>query len=93
MKDFQMFLDSMREPDKRERMENILKYVKEKFPQLKEEIKRRNKTKKSGEKKHYETENIFYCFFKSLPITRPKSGEKGSRKRRSRYSHLLADWI
>jgi hypothetical protein len=39
MKDFQMFLDSMREPDKRERMENILKYVKEKFPQLKEEIK------------------------------------------------------
>lgn len=39
MKDFQMFLDSMHEPDKRERMENILKYVKEKFPQLKEEIK------------------------------------------------------
>lgn len=39
MKDFQMFLDGMREPDKRERMENILKYVKEKFPQLKEEIK------------------------------------------------------
>ena len=39
MKDFQMFLDSIREPDNRERMENILKYVKEKFPQLKEEIK------------------------------------------------------
>ena len=39
MKDFQMFLDSMRVPDKRERMENILKYVNEKFPQLKEEIK------------------------------------------------------
>jgi len=39
MKNFQMFLDSIREPDKRERMENILKYVKEKFPQLKEEIK------------------------------------------------------
>ena len=39
MKDFQTFLDSMREPDKRERMENILNYVKEKFPQLKEEIK------------------------------------------------------
>lgn len=39
MKDFQMFLDSIREPDKRERMENILKYIKEKFPQLKEEIK------------------------------------------------------
>ncbi len=39
MKYFQMFLDGIREPDKRERMENILKYVKEKFPQLKEEIK------------------------------------------------------
>lgn len=39
MKDFQMFLDSIREPDNRERMENILKYVKETFPQLKEEIK------------------------------------------------------
>ena len=39
MSDFQMFLDSIREPDNRERVENILKYVKEKFPQLKEEIK------------------------------------------------------
>jgi len=39
MKDFQTFLDSISEPDKKERMEIILKYVKEKFPQLKEEIK------------------------------------------------------
>ena len=34
-----MFLDSISEQDKRERMENILNYIKEMFPQLKEEIK------------------------------------------------------
>jgi uncharacterized protein YdhG (YjbR/CyaY superfamily) len=39
MKDFQMYLDTIREPDRRERMENILNDLKEKFPQLKEEIK------------------------------------------------------
>lgn len=39
MEVFQMFLDSISEEDKRERMEEILNYVKEKFPQLKEEIK------------------------------------------------------
>jgi uncharacterized protein YdhG (YjbR/CyaY superfamily) len=39
MKDFQMYLDSIRELEKRERMESILQYVREKFPQLKEEIK------------------------------------------------------
>ncbi|KUO49916.1 MAG: iron chaperone [Desulfitibacter sp. BRH_c19] len=39
MKDFQTFLDSIDDPDKRERMDDILNYVKEKFPQLKEEIK------------------------------------------------------
>ena len=39
MKYFQIFLDSIDEPYKKERMESILKYIKEKFPQLKEEIK------------------------------------------------------
>ncbi|MCF6465995.1 iron chaperone [Clostridium sp. Cult2] len=39
MKDFKMFLDSIDELDKRERMEDILKYIKKKFPQLKGEIK------------------------------------------------------
>ncbi len=39
MKDFQVFLDRIGEPDKRARMEGILNYIKEKFPQLKEEIK------------------------------------------------------
>ncbi|MDO5690302.1 MAG: DUF1801 domain-containing protein [Tissierellia bacterium] len=39
MKDFQLFLGSIREQDQRERMENILMNIKEKFPQLKEEIK------------------------------------------------------
>ncbi len=39
MKDFQMFLESIDELDKKERMEGILKYIKENFPQLKEEIK------------------------------------------------------
>lgn len=34
-----MFLDRIDEPDKRERMERILNHVKQKFPQLKEEIK------------------------------------------------------
>jgi len=39
MSDFKMFLDSISEPDKKDRMEGILNYIKEKFPQLKEEIK------------------------------------------------------
>jgi uncharacterized protein YdhG (YjbR/CyaY superfamily) len=39
MKEFQMFLYSSDESDKRERMEGILKYIKENFPQLQEEIK------------------------------------------------------
>lgn len=39
MKTFQMFLDSIGEAEKRERLEGILNGIKEKFPQLKEEIK------------------------------------------------------
>lgn len=39
MKDFQMFLNNIANPEKRERIEDILNYVKKKFPQLKEEIK------------------------------------------------------
>lgn len=39
MTDFQMFLDRIGEPDQKERMESILHGIKEKFPQLKEEIK------------------------------------------------------
>lgn len=39
MKDFQMFLRSIEDPDKKERMEDILNHIKGKFPQLKEEIK------------------------------------------------------
>ncbi|WP_089610738.1 iron chaperone [Dehalobacterium formicoaceticum] len=39
MKDFQIFLDSIGESDKRERMESILNNIKDKFPQLNEEIK------------------------------------------------------
>lgn len=39
MKDFQMFLNSIDDPDKKQRMEDILNYIIEKFPQLKEEIK------------------------------------------------------
>jgi len=39
MKDFQMFLDSIGELEKRERLAGILNNIKEKFPQLKEEIK------------------------------------------------------
>lgn len=39
MKDFQMFLDSIDDPDKRKRMEDIFNYIKEKFPQLDEEMK------------------------------------------------------
>lgn len=34
-----MFLDSINEPEKRKRLECILSNIKEKFPQLKEEIK------------------------------------------------------
>ncbi|MCR6546547.1 iron chaperone [Dehalobacterium formicoaceticum] len=39
MKDFQIFLDSIGESDKRERMESILNKIKDKFPQLNEKIK------------------------------------------------------
>ena len=39
MKDFRVFLDSISEQDKRERMEAILNNIKEKFPQLKAVIK------------------------------------------------------
>ena len=39
MKDFQSFLDNIDEVDKRERLEEIFKHIKGKFPQLKEEIK------------------------------------------------------
>lgn len=39
MKDFQMFLDSIGELEKKERLEGILNNIKKKFPQLKEEIK------------------------------------------------------
>ncbi len=39
MKDFQMFIDSIDEQNKRERVEGILNYIREKFPGLKEEIK------------------------------------------------------
>ena len=39
MKEFQTFLDSIDEPNQRERMEGILLYIKERFPHLKEEIK------------------------------------------------------
>lgn len=39
MKDFSDFLKGIDEPDKRERMGTILNHIKEKFPQLNEEIK------------------------------------------------------
>ncbi|MDR7855203.1 DUF1801 domain-containing protein [Tissierella sp.] len=39
MKDFQTFLDNIDDLDKRERMEGILNYIKNQFPQLKEELK------------------------------------------------------
>lgn len=39
MKDFQMFLDDIANLEKRNRMEDVINYVKKKFPQLKEEIK------------------------------------------------------
>ncbi len=39
MKDFRMFLDGIGELEKRERLEGILNNIKEKFPQLTEEIK------------------------------------------------------
>lgn len=39
MNDFQMFLDGISDPDKRERMESILSDIKTAFPQLNEEIK------------------------------------------------------
>ncbi|MGI6705872.1 MAG: iron chaperone [Clostridia bacterium] len=39
MKDFNDFLDTIEESDKRARMEMIFNHIREKFPQLKEEIK------------------------------------------------------
>lgn len=39
MNGFQPYLDSIIEPDKKERMKSILDYIKSTFPQLKEEIK------------------------------------------------------
>lgn len=39
MKDFKWYLDNIDELDKRERMEAILNHIKDKFPQLKEEVK------------------------------------------------------
>lgn len=39
MKDFNEFLNGIDEPAKRQRMEDIFKYIKANFPQLKEEIK------------------------------------------------------
>ena len=39
MNDFQMFINSIGDPDKRERMEGILNDLKQTFPRLKEEIK------------------------------------------------------
>lgn len=39
MKNFKEFLNKIDEPDKREHLESILNYIKEGFPQLKEEIK------------------------------------------------------
>lgn len=39
MSSFQMFLNNIDEPAKRERMESILSYIKTTFPQLREEIK------------------------------------------------------
>lgn len=39
MGDIQTFINSIDDPEKRERMESILNYVKKTFPQLKEELK------------------------------------------------------
>ena len=39
MKNFNDFLKSIDEPDKREKMEMILNHIKEKYPQLQKEIK------------------------------------------------------
>ncbi|HHT66229.1 MAG: iron chaperone [Caldicoprobacterales bacterium] len=39
MNDFQMYINSIGDPDKKERMKSILDYIKRTFPQLKEEIK------------------------------------------------------
>ncbi|MGI6366284.1 MAG: iron chaperone [Bacillota bacterium] len=39
MNHFQEYIDSVDDPDKRERVESIIKCVKKAFPQLKEEIK------------------------------------------------------
>ncbi|NLO82332.1 MAG: iron chaperone [Clostridiales bacterium] len=39
MRDFKTYLDSIDDPVKKERMENILSYIKKTFPQLEEEIK------------------------------------------------------
>lgn len=39
MNDFQVYLNSIADPDKRERMESILNDIKKAFPHLKEEVK------------------------------------------------------
>jgi uncharacterized protein YdhG (YjbR/CyaY superfamily) len=39
MNDFQMYLNSIDDPSKKERMESILNYIEKTFPQLIEEIK------------------------------------------------------
>lgn len=39
MTGFQLYLSSIDSPDKKERMEDILKYIKKSFPQLRAEIK------------------------------------------------------
>jgi len=39
MNDFKAYLNSIGDPEKKERMESILNYIKKTFPQLKEEIK------------------------------------------------------
>lgn len=39
MSDFKMFINNINDPNKRARMESILNFIKEKFPNLKEEIK------------------------------------------------------
>ncbi len=39
MKDFHEFLDGIEDQNKRRRVEDILSYIKEKFPELNEEIK------------------------------------------------------
>ncbi len=42
MQDFNDFLNTIDDPEKREKMENILMHIRRKYPQLKEEIKWHN---------------------------------------------------